>query len=85
MEMEARGISTQVAAESRRISEVNRDIARQQANRERLRASIKLEQTLEKISAVTAAISSDYLAADLATQPTAVGVFSFSPCLSGHV
>ena len=68
MEMEARGISTQVAAESRRISKVNRDIARQQATRERLRTSIKLEQTLEEISAVTAAISADYLSAGSATQ-----------------
>ncbi|MEN8443897.1 MAG: MobQ family relaxase [Cyanobacteria bacterium J06555_13] len=70
MEMEARGISTQVAAESRRISKVNRDIARQQANRERLRTSIKLEQTLEEISAVTAAISANYLSADSVTQPS---------------
>ena len=68
MEMEARGISTQVAAESRRISKVNRDIARQQATRERLQTSIKPEQTLEEISAVTAAISADYLSAGSATQ-----------------
>ena len=46
----------------------NQLIARQQANRERLRTSIKLEQTLEKISAVTAAISADYLSAGSATQ-----------------
>jgi len=69
MEMEARGISTQVGAESRRISKVNRNIARQQANRERLRASIKLEQTLEEISAVTAAISANYLEPGSAPQP----------------
>ncbi|MFK8185268.1 MAG: MobQ family relaxase [Phormidesmis sp.] len=69
MEMESRGISTQVGAESRRISKVNRDIARQKANRERLRTSIKLEQTLEQISAVTAAISADYLEPDSAAQP----------------
>ena len=68
MEMEARGISTQVGAESRRISKVNRDIARQQANRERLQASIKLEQTLEQISAVTASISADYSSDGSATQ-----------------
>ena len=70
MEMEARGISTQVAAESRRISKVNRDIARQQATRERLKTSIKLEQTLEQISAVTAAISENYLSAGSVTQPS---------------
>ena len=70
MEMESRGISTQVGAESRRISKVNRDIARQQANRERLRASIKLEQTLEQISAVTAAISANYSSAGSVTQPS---------------
>ena len=70
MEMEARGISTQVGAESRHISKVNRDIARQQANRERLQASIKLEQTLEQISAVTATISANHLSADSATQPS---------------
>ena len=68
MEMESRGISTQVGAESRRISKVNRDIARQQANRERLRASIKLEQTLEQISAVTAAISAECLSDGSDTQ-----------------
>jgi len=68
MEMEARGISTQVGAESRRISKVNRDIARQQANRERLQANIKLEQTLEEISAVTAKIAANNLATDSATQ-----------------
>ena len=71
MEMEARGISTQVGAESRRISKVNRDIARQQANHERLRASIKLEQTLEQISAVTATISADYLSTGSVTQLSA--------------
>ena len=70
MEMEARGISTQVGAESRRISKVNRDIARQQANCERLQASIKLEQTLEQISAVTASISADYLSDASVTQPS---------------
>ena len=69
IEMEARGISTEVGAESRRISKVNRNIARQQANRERLQTSIKLEQTLEQISAVTAAISADYSSTGSATQP----------------
>ena len=47
--MEARGISTQVAAESRRISKVNRDIARQQATCERLKTGVKLQQTLEQV------------------------------------
>ena len=68
MEMEARGISTQVGAESRRISKVNDDIARQQASRKRLRTSVEIEQTLEKISAVTAAISTDYLSTNSAIQ-----------------
>ena len=63
MEMEARGISTQVGAESRRISKVNDDIARQQASCKRLRTSIEIEQTLEQISAVTATISANDLSA----------------------
>jgi len=71
MEMEARGISTQVGAESRRISKVNDDIARQQASRKRLRTSIEIEQTLEQILAVTATISADDLSVSASAQQSA--------------
>lgn len=71
MEMEARGISTQVGAESRRISKVNDDIARQQANCKRLRTSIEIEQTLEQILAVAATISADNLSASASAQQSA--------------
>ena len=68
MEMEARGILTQVGADSRRISKVNDDIARQQASRKRLQTSIETEQTLEQISTLTAAISANALSVSAAAQ-----------------
>jgi hypothetical protein len=43
LEMEARGIQTRVGDESRRISKVNRDLARQAAKLERLSAEIAAE------------------------------------------
>lgn len=68
IEMETRGISTQVGAESRRIKKVNNEIARQQASRKRLRTNIETEQTLEQISVVIATISADSLLARASTQ-----------------
>lgn len=49
--MEAKGIQTRVGDESRRISKVNCDIARRQVQREKLRADIEREQSLELRSA----------------------------------
>ena len=48
MEMEAKGIRTRVGDESRRISKVNRDIARRQESREKVRADIKDERHQEE-------------------------------------
>jgi MobA/MobL family len=51
LEMEARGIQTQVGDESRRISKVNRDLARQAAKLEKLSAEIAAEPaTVQSIS-----------------------------------
>ena len=44
-EMEARGVQTRVGDESRRISAVNCDIERQEAQREKLQAEIAVEQS----------------------------------------
>ena len=44
-EMEARGVQTRVGDESRRISAVNRNIERQEAQREKLQAEIAVEQS----------------------------------------
>jgi MobA/MobL family len=51
LEMEARGIQTRVGDESRRISKVNRDLARQAAKLEKLSAEIAAEPaTVQPIS-----------------------------------
>jgi hypothetical protein len=51
LEMEARGIQTRVGDESRRISKVNRDLARQAAKLEKLSAEIAAEPaTVQAIS-----------------------------------
>jgi hypothetical protein len=51
LEMEARGIQTRVGDESRRISKVNRDLARQTAKLEKLSAEIAAEPaTVQPIS-----------------------------------
>ena len=44
MEMEARGVQTRVGDESRRISKVNRDIGRTEAQREKVQVEIEAEQ-----------------------------------------
>ncbi|MEL6491425.1 MAG: MobQ family relaxase [Cyanobacteria bacterium J06621_3] len=49
MEMEAKGIQTRVGDESRRISKVNRDIARRQKARDKVQADIKDEQRDEQL------------------------------------
>lgn len=49
MEMEAKGIQTRVGDESRRISKVNRDIARRQKAREKVQADIKDERRDEQL------------------------------------
>ena len=49
MEMEARGVRTRVGDESRRIGEVNRDIARRQEARDKVQADIKEEQRDEQL------------------------------------
>ncbi|EDX82378.1 MobA/MobL family [Synechococcus sp. PCC 7335] len=48
LEMEARGVRTRVGDESRRISKVNRDIARRQKACEKVQADIKDEQRDEQ-------------------------------------
>ena len=45
LEMEGRGIQTRVGDESRRISKVNRDIERQEGQREKLQTEIEVEQS----------------------------------------
>ena len=49
MEMEARGVRTRVGDESRRIGEVNRDIAHRQQARDKVQADIKAEQHDEQL------------------------------------
>lgn len=57
MEMEARGMQTRVGDESRRISKVNRDIARREAQREKVQAEIAAEQKAEPLSAQSESFS----------------------------
>ena len=51
MEMEARGIRTRVGDESRRISQENRDLARQQAKHKQLQRQIEAEKVAARVSA----------------------------------
>ncbi|EDX82412.1 MobA/MobL family [Synechococcus sp. PCC 7335] len=53
MEMEAKGIRTRVGDESRRISKVNRDIARRQKARDKVQAELKDEQRQENMRSLT--------------------------------
>ena len=57
--MEARGIQTRVGDESRRISEVNRDIERQEAQREKLQVEIEAEQAEPQIYVLPELVFSD--------------------------
>ena len=49
MEMEAKGIQTRVGDESRRISQVNRDIERREVQGEKVRAEIVVEAESERL------------------------------------
>jgi hypothetical protein len=60
LEMEARGIQTRVGDESRRISKVNRDLARQAAKLEKLSAEIAAEPaTVQAISPAEISVVGD--------------------------
>ena len=49
MEMESRGVRTRVGDESRRISKVNRDINRREAQRDKVQADIEAEQVQSEV------------------------------------
>ena len=57
MEMEGRGVHTRVGDELRRISKVNRDIARREAQREKVQAEIVAAREAELLSAQLGATS----------------------------
>ena len=57
LEMEGRGVQTRVGDESRRISKVNREIARREAQREKVQVEIAAAREAELLSARLGAIS----------------------------
>ena len=70
MEMEARGVQTRVGDESRRISAVNRDLERQEAQREKLQIDIEAEQAPPQIYILPELVFSDELASEAQQVPS---------------
>ena len=71
MEMEARGVQTRVGDESRRISAVNLDLERQEAQREKLRVEIEAEQTPPQMYMLPELVFSDELESEIQPAPPA--------------
>ena len=69
MEMEARGVQTRVGDESRRISAVNRDLERQEAQREKLQVDIEAEQAEPQIYILPELVFSDELESEVQPVP----------------
>ena len=70
MEMEARGVQTRVGDESRRISAVNRDLERQEAQREKLQIDIEAEQAPPQIYILPELVFSDVLESEAQQVPS---------------
>ncbi len=70
MEMEARGVQTRVGDESRRISAVNRDLERQEAQREKLQIDIEAEQAPPQIYILPELVFSDELESEAQQVPS---------------
>ena len=70
MEMEARGIQTRVGDESRRISQVNRDLERQEAQREKLQVEIEAEQSPPQMYVLPELVFSDELESEAQQVPS---------------
>ena len=71
MEMEARGVQTRVGDESRRISAVNLDIERQEAQREKLQVEIEAEQSPPHMYILPELVFSDELESEIQPAPPA--------------
>ena len=71
MEMEARGVQTRVGDESRRISAVNLDLERQEAQREKLRVEIEAEQSPPQMYILPELVFSDESASEVQPAPPA--------------
>jgi MobA/MobL family len=83
LEMEARGIQTRVGDESRRISKVNRDIARQAAKLENLSAEIAAEPaTIQPISPAEISAADD-LTSEVTQSPVDPLAFLSDPAWIG--
>ncbi len=80
MEMEARGVATQVGAESRRISKVNREIARHQKRRKDIRTEIEIERAFEP----TATASPESVSSELSTSPVSKPAVEQSRSVAMH-
>ena len=71
MEMEARGVQTRVGDESRRISAVNLDLERQEAQRGKLRVEIEAEQSPPQVYILSELVFSDEAASEVQPAPLA--------------
>ena len=71
MEMEARGVQTRVGDESRRISAVNLDLERQEAQRGKPRVEIEAEQAPPQIYIMPELVFSDEAASEVQPAPPA--------------
>ena len=71
MEMEARGVQTRVGDESRRISAVNLDLERQEAQRGKLRVEIEAEQSQPQMYVLPELVFSDESASEVQPAPPA--------------
>ena len=71
MEMEARGVQTRVGDESRRISVVNLDLERQEAQREKLQVEIEAEQSPPQMYILPELVFSNESASEVQPAPPA--------------
>ena len=69
LEMEARGVQTRVGDESRRISQVNRDIERQEGQREKLRVEIEAERAEPQVYVLPELVLSNELEKEVLSVP----------------
>jgi ATP-dependent exoDNAse (exonuclease V) alpha subunit len=79
LEMEARGIQTRVGDESRRISKVNRDLARQAAKLEKLSAEIAAEPATVQVISPTEISAVGDLTSEVTQAPVAPLAFLSDP------